>query len=56
MQLLIYILKNLLYQSYNAPVPYHSMHCFVTEMRTRVHISITNGPLWDIYLMHCGIC
>ena len=32
------------------------MHHFVAEMCTCVHISVTNGVLWDICLMHCGIC
>ena len=41
--------------SYNTPVPYTTIHHLVTEMCTRVHISVTT---WCIvrYLMHCGIC
>ena len=33
------------HKSHNAPVPYPTMHHFVTEMCTCVH-----------FLMHCGIC
>ena len=46
----------LLHKSQHAPVPYPTMLYFVTEMCTCVHISVTNGALWDISLMHCGIC
>ena len=48
--------------SHNAPVPYPTMHHFVTEMCTcvhnapfcnrDVHFSVKNGTLWDICLMH----
>ena len=33
------------HKSHNAPVPYPTMHHFVTEMCTRVHISVT---IWCI--------
>ena len=33
------------------------MHHFVTEMCTRVcTFLLQNGALWDVCLMHCGIC
>ena len=41
--------SDLLLKSHNAPVPYPTMHHFVTEM-------LQNGALWDICLMHHGIC
>ena len=47
------------HKSHNAPVPYPTMHHFVTEMCTCLHISVTkwcNVGYWVIYLMHCGIC
>ena len=31
-------------------------HHFVTELCTHVHISVTNGALWYVCPMHCGIC
>ena len=45
------------HKSHNAPELYPTMHQFVTEMCTHVHISVKKtGALWDICLMHCGIC
>ena len=41
------------HKSHNAPVPYPTMHHFVTEMCTFL---LQNGALWDIYPMHYGIC
>ena len=45
---------------YRSPViyldKYPTTHHFVTEMCTRVHISVTNGALWNIRLVHYGIC
>ena len=29
---------------------------FVTEMCTYVDITVTDGALWDICLIYCGIC
>ena len=45
------------HKSHNAPVPYPTMHHFVTEMCTRVHISVTKwcivgylpDALWDLW-------
>ena len=39
----------------NAPVAYHPMHHFVTEMCTHVHISVKSGALWNMGLVHCVI-
>ena len=50
------LIYKLLHESHNAPPPYPTMHYFVTEMCTCVYISVTNSALWDIFLMHCGIC
>ena len=44
-------------KSHNAPVPYPTIHHFVTEMCTRVHISVTkrcivgyfSDALWDLW-------
>ena len=44
------------HKSHNAPVSYPTMYNFLTEMCTWMHISVKNGALWDICLMHCGIC
>ena len=44
---------NLLHKSHNAPVPYPTMHQFITEMGT---ILLQNCALWVILLMHYGIC
>ena len=45
-------------KSHNAPIIYHMMHHFVTEMCTHVMCTflLQNGALWVICLMHCGIC
>ena len=45
-----------LHRFYNAPVPYPTIHHFVTEMCAWLHIPLQNGALWDICLLHCGIC
>ena len=47
------ILTDLMHKSHDAPVPYYTMHHFVTEMCTFL---VQNGALWDVCLMHCGIC
>ena len=44
---------DLSHKSHIAPVPYLIMHHFVTEMCTFL---LQNGALWDVCLMHCGIC
>ena len=41
---------------HNALDKYATTHHFVTEMCTCMHISVTNGALWDMCLMHCEIC
>ena len=41
------------HKSHNAPVPYPTIHHFVAEMCTFL---LQKGALWDICLMHCGIC
>ena len=43
------------HKSHNAFNKYPTMHHFVTEICTYVHISATKIPLWDIRLVHCGI-
>ena len=40
-------------KSHNGPVPYPTMHHFVTEMCT---LLLQNGALWNTGLVHCGIC
>ena len=45
---------DLSHKSHNTLDKYHTMHHFVTEMCTHVHISVTNGALWDMGLVHCG--
>ena len=53
----LFIAINLLHKSHNAPVPYPTMHHFVTEMCTCVHISVTKwcivgyltDALWDLW-------
>ena len=48
---------DLLHKSHNAPVPYPTMHHFVTETCTHVHLSVTkwcivgylSGALWDLW-------
>ena len=52
------------HKSHNASNKYPTMHHFVTEMCTHVHIVVTKwcivghgiGALWDMGLVHCGIC
>ena len=44
---------DLLCKSHNAPDPYPTMHYFLTEMCIFL---LQNGALWDICLMHRGIC
>ena len=41
------------HKSHDASVPYPTMQYFVTEMCTFL---LQNVALWDICLMHCGIC
>ena len=44
-------------KSHNAPGRYPTIHHFVAEMDTRVHIYLLqNAVLWDMGLVHCGIC
>ena len=38
---------------HNTPVPYPTMHQFITKMCT---ILLQNRALWVIFLMYCGIC
>ena len=47
---------DLLHESHSAPVPYPTVHHFVTEMCTCVLISGTKIALWCISLMHDRIC
>ena len=42
--------------SHNALIQYSTMHHFVTEMCTFVHISVQTGALWDFCLVDYGIC
>ena len=46
---------DLIHKSHNPPVPYPTMHHSVQKYR-HVPISVLNGALWDMELMHCGIC
>ena len=48
--------KNTFHKSHNASDKYLTLHHFVTEMCTHVHISVTNGVLWDMGLVRCEIC
>ena len=41
------------HKSHNASDEYTTMHHFVTEMCTFL---LQNGALWDMGLVHCGIC
>ena len=41
------------YKSHNASDKYPTMYHFVTEMCTCL---LQNGALWDMGLVHCGIC
>ena len=49
-----YPLITLLHKSHNAPVPFPTMHHSVTELYRCGQVSVTK--LWDICLLHCGIC
>ena len=42
------VVTDLLHRSHNVPIPYLTVHHFVTEMCTCVHISVTK-------IVHCGI-
>ena len=44
---------DLIHKSHNGPVSYPTLHHFVTEMCTFL---LQNDALWDICLMHCGVC
>ena len=55
----------LLQKFHDASIPYPTMHHFVTEICTCVHISVTtemctfllqNGTVWVICVMHYGVC
>ena len=43
-------------KSHNASYNYPTMHHFVTDMCTHVHISVTKCSLWDMAQMHFWIC
>ena len=57
-QWLIHVLisTDLSHKSHNAPVPYPTLHYFVTEICKRVHISVTKRCIVGYFLVHCGIC
>ena len=42
----------LIRESLNAPVPYTTMY----HSGQKMHISVLNGAMWDIGLVHCAIC
>ena len=44
---------DLLLKSDDAPVPYPTMHYFITEMYIFL---LQNGVLWENCLMYCGVC
>ena len=47
------------HKSHNASDKYPTLHHFATGMCTHVHVfllSVENGALWDMGLVHCGIC
>ena len=53
------VIIDLIHKYHNAQIPHPTMHYFVTEMCTCdivCTILLQNDALWDIYLMHCGIC
>ena len=58
-----YLRIDLLHKFHNAPVPYSTMHHFVTEMCTCVHISVTkwfivgcsSNGLWDLSVYEMGV-
>ena len=41
---------------HNASDKYRTMQHFVTEMCTHAQFLFQNGALWDMGLLHCGIC
>ena len=41
------------HKSHNVLVPYPTIHHFVTYVCTFL---LQSGAMWDIFLMHCGIC
>ena len=48
---------DLLHKSQNGPVPYPTMHLFVTEMCTCVHISVTQwGIVWYMHNALLYLC
>ena len=47
---------DLFQKSHNATASHVTMHHFVSEMCSCVHISVTNAALWDICLILWGIC
>ena len=49
--LLALLTSDLSHESHNAPLLYHTMHHFVTEMCTFL---LRNGALWDIFLWIMG--
>ena len=46
------IAMELIRKSLNAPVPYTTIY----HSGQKMHISVLNGALWDIGLVHCAIC
>ena len=46
---------DLLYKPHNAPVPYPTIHHYITKMCTILFL-LQNHAFWVIFLMHCGIC
>ena len=46
---------DLIHKSHNAPVPYPTMHYFVSDMCTCFTFLLQNDAMHDICLMHCGI-
>ena len=47
---------DLIHKSHNASVSYPTVHHFVTEMCTCVHISVTKWCIVGFFLMNRGIC
>ena len=46
---------DLLHKPHNAPVPYPTIHHYITKMCTILFL-LQNHAFWVISLMHCGIC
>ena len=46
---------DLLHKPHNAPVPYPTMHQYITKMCTILFL-LKNHAIWVISLMRCGIC